>query len=238
MLVFTNLLEEVSKCLKLVSICNFPPLAYPYEIRIEEDFYKISVHRSFLSTSWKIHFPVALSAIIFLFTHILIDPVSLFEICALVALVLLYILIFLSIPFQFLKSQDFAALLSQFSSFEERYAFGGTGIQRLAASKKKSVIKLACRFYSFVFFMNGFSFAIACVIFPNLPWNYLPAAFLKDCKDFTDCAIKTPLVFIYAFVATRVYMNYASINVIINLLIPTYCFCSSLELLKRYSLFA
>lgn len=232
MLAFTNLLKEITRCLYLVNALNFPPLAYPFKIKIESKIYHLSVSSVFLKRNWKVHFLILELCILLLLARFHFDRKSVFDTCVFVSLNLLTILLQLSIIFHFLKAHDFAYLINQFCDFENRFVFADSRVPQTKFNRS-ILIRFVCRWFSVAFFTYPFLYATACALFPRQPWNYLPSLVYGKCSFSTDCLVQKLATYFYAYVSMRVFTNYALINVLFNLLIPTYCLCNSLDLLIR-----
>lgn len=239
MLVYANLISELEHSLQLIRKGNILPLKYAYNLTYSKESgeYTLAVNKPFLRSHWKVEL-FLLSFSTFLgccrvhfeqqapsdrFTTTYFSGFSLF-------------LVFTGI-FQKHEAVNFAEFLTQLGAFERRH-----GIHKLRCNTSKLVVA-ACKQLSSSLFSQAIFYSLSCALFPKVAWNIIPTGIYRMFPNYqngnsqqlvmTMDVVRRILIFLYLYVTNRVLTNFATINVVIHLLISTFSLNTSLQVVSR-----
>lgn len=243
MLVYTNLISELEHSFGLIKICNILPLKYPYEVTYQKETksYTVATNQSFLKIHWKIElFLLTLSSVLG-FLRMYLETQNVFDRFTTAYFSGFSLFLVLTGMFQKREAKSFAQFLNELGEFEKRH-----GLLNLPKISCKTVT-IACNQLSQAMFNQAFLYSFSCALFPTVAWNVIPTAIYNVLpKKFSGALFgnqwfylgivevpKRVLIFLYLYITNKVLTNFATINVVINLLISTYCLNATLRVVKR-----
>lgn len=241
MFLVTNLISELASTLQILPRWNLLPLSYPYYLKKRGRYgnpatnYKFQANKKFYEHDWKVHILVFGVGSLFGLVRIKLDSHSVFERSVNVFICLANILIAFTVAFHGLHAESFSNFLNQLQKFEaDHIASGkddyiGTKMFWLTHSSCRLVC-IVCKVFRVGHILDSVLLSMSSAAFPTVAWNLIPSIvyiftpghFQVGGNFSVDEIIRRIFILIYHYSAWRTLCNFASINIIINLLISTF----------------
>lgn len=238
MLLNTNLVNELSLFFSFVNKCNVFCISNPYCFTTSPNLtgrngYKFSVSQSFQRHGKYFQLASLFIPICLQILNIVYNPVrSIFD----MGIYSFYCVAFsLSITMAISHincATDFAHFLNQISSLDTKYI-----VHQPENSTKFSsqLIGFACRLFSFAAIAEALAVASASAIYPCASWSFLSYIY----QTFTPKSLLLDIftrtvIFWFHYLIQKNMMNFANINIVINVLISNFSMATLLKLFKRY----
>ncbi len=251
MLICTNLIFELHQISKLVGNWNLLPFQYPYQIYVNknDEKYNFTVNPNFLKTDWMYQILI-FSLATFLGTYkACFEISSIFNRFVTLFFVFFAALFLHSTCFHKKEANDFCSFMNRLILFEARIFDNFSPKDShyrheclyWKSNKTRLLVFRASRLLAVAAKTHCIFHGLSCAIVPSVSWNLVPLSLIYivtiNIDDYfvqvSFVIVKHVAVGLYIYVTLRVYANYFTINMLINMFIPTFCLSTSLKVLQR-----
>lgn len=248
MLVHTNLISDIKIIFNVLKTWNIFPLACPYSldespVLSEVLKYNFQVNKVYLRFYWKFHLlSLVLSSSLAAINIPLNSNRSIFDIGIYAFFSIVCALMAATVCFHHQNATRFIAFLNQLLRFEANHCKNKWAVLKKNPNLDTSClwVSYACRFFSIGHFLHCLIFGLACVLFPHASWNILSFAYegISLWSDNTEIKVIMVLalrlvIFMYNYISMRVFMDLATVNILLNLLISNFSIHFALRIFQR-----
>lgn len=261
MLIATNLISEVELALFLISKWNFLPVKYPYKLYVKRfnNIYQFAANPQFIGGNWRWSFLILLFCAGLGTIKIKLELQSTLDAFACFFVTLAAYLVAFTVLFHYRHAKDFVEFLNELINLENRHldrvppppknwqrhfqkpTEQQTSQYYVASSQ---LVALTCSFFSVVHILESIMFAASCALFPGAPWNVFlllvnnfilhPITIIfGGMTDFAAQLWRRSCIFLLYYVSIKIFLNFATINIVINLLASNFCLNSALTAFQR-----
>lgn len=258
MLPATSLGFKIAYFLSLVNKWNGIPVSYPYKIfpptqciiqvnlaAHSRKHCQILVNESFVSFSWKIYLLTVLLASLLIALHTLPYfnlSTTTFETSVRIFVSILYLLVSLSICFHQKHAKQIIILINQLFRLESDLRTLSN--HNFSQQFSSPFVNLATFALPWCHVTVSLVFALSCALFPGAPWNglYLFYKFTLHslvnvhASQISSLLISVSLrltILIYNYLTLRIITNFATINILLNLLNPMFLLSCAMSFCER-----
>lgn len=228
MLIQSKLVTEIQKSFTILNSWNCTTFQYPYALSSHTlcSPQKFSTNPKFFQLHWFFQLLILISFTVFQFIYLICNHSPFYEIAVRVLVGSLFFLMCFTVYFHYSRGHNFIEFLNQLLAFETRHA---TSIRRNSIGENIWLNRISW-LISLANIVNSLVFALSCALFPMAPWN----PFKMFCRKASDLTrLWMPLVtFVYTYMSMRVITNFATISILLNLLISPFCLSSTLSVFK------
>lgn len=228
MLAATNFVGNLQHILRRMQKLNIIPLQYPYIITYcrKQQSYNFQTNTSFLNFHWKIHFAILYSAVCLSCVSFHLDRKSLYERFTLLTYIVFCAVIGVTVIYHKYQGKHLSNFYNLFAKYEK-------GNNYNVNNSSRNLIALACQLFSLGTFLEAVFFSTSCALFPSVPWNPIPSFIWTSTlqskivpKLITSelFLIIRILIFVYVYIVMRSFTNFALLDIVLNLLVPNFCF--------------
>lgn len=255
MLITTNLISEVEFALKLVSRWNFFPFTSPYKlyVRRSNNIYHFATNPRYINGGWRLSFIIlafaaTLGVVKMKFElNFTLDAFACFFVTSATSLVAFTVL------FHYRHAEDLVEFLNALITFDKRHVSLIPALSQrnwlirqdaTQFRRRSKLVALTCSFFSVAHIVESFAFPTSSALFPEAPWNNFlslvnnfilrPVQYMMgNLTDVTIHVSRSVSVFWLYYVTTRIFMNFATINIVISLLVSNFCLNCALISFQR-----
>lgn len=241
MLLCTNLINDIRIVFCVVKRWNLFPITYPYLLKVpmrNSLSFQVLVHEKFANYNWILQELLFLLLTIFGILRIFYDCPTIFHKVTVLFFVYFGIEWMILTRFQKTTCYQLSLFLNQLMSFEiHNVGFDNWKTEQNFWKKDVStqVVSAVSKIFTFALVNHSFCYSLSCAVFPNVSWNIIPSFVMKSIPElnFATVLVKRVTIWYYLYVSMRLFTNLPAINVMVNLLIPTFCLGSALRFLQR-----
>lgn len=227
--------------LNAIQSCNLFPFTYPYILKSRQDNplpYFVTVNKKFTHYNWIVHQLIFLLAVILGMLRVSLDCSTIFE--KLTVLFFVYFGMDWMVVTWFQKDtcNQLSIFINQLINFEIRNVSSDNLNKEKEIWRKDTtrvIVSAASKVLVCALLNHSVCYSLSCAVFPNVSWNIIPSFVTDNSPDSSVVTIlvKRLVVWYYLYVSMRLFTNIPGLNIVVNLLIPTFCLDGTMRFLQR-----
>lgn len=245
MLVSTRLIFDLQKALNTNKWNNLFSLKYPYELVIttkSPKTYNFSVNSLFLQRDWKYLALILLYTAILVVLKFFLEENSNLDRFLIFCIIFYATVYFTSVLFHKQESQQLSNFLNQLVQLEHRI-FSRYKLKSNYLGNNVSVhlVKHSLNLFPLALKLHTLLHSLTSAIDPDVPWNMHPSfvfalipSNLVSPTFLLLVLLKRFIIFVYTYISLKIYKDFAVINYILDLFVPTFCFTIALKQMQKH----
>ncbi len=240
MIIESNLLKEIQTTIRLADFANFISIANPYTIQVskQSESFSLKVNPNFLKKSWLFQILILSIGGTLHLISLHQETLAFNEKATKLVISLLLITLSYSVYCHMKNGNDYAFVINSLENFERNVLVHLKSKPSRKTYISHTNIELACQLFSLAIIIQPLVYSVSCVLFPEVPWNILSTFNFMiseyNLSIFGKAGLKIGTM-VLNYILIKVFTNYAAINVVVHLLIPTFCIKIGLHLIERYT---